>query len=111
MKGYRVNFPGHKKIEVSPSVVFDDDATFGRSKKDHANEDTEVSKPPQDSEPIAEERNELEDSIPGNHDELEPQRPADVPKDMITYKRRPSWEREVVMDAEKYGAPDGTSRE
>ena len=30
---------------------------------------------------------------------------------MITYKRRPSWVREVVMDAEKYGAPDGTSRE
>ena len=39
VKGYRVHFPGLKKIEVSPSVVFDEDATFGKSKKIHADED------------------------------------------------------------------------
>ena len=30
---------------------------------------------------------------------------------MITYKRRPAWDREAIQDAEKYDAPDGSSRE
>ena len=30
---------------------------------------------------------------------------------MITYKRRLAWSREAIEDAEKYGAPDGSSRE
>jgi len=39
-KGYKVHFPGLKKIEVSPDVVFDEDATFNKSRKRHADEDT-----------------------------------------------------------------------
>ena len=30
---------------------------------------------------------------------------------MVTYKRRPTWAREIIQDAEKYGAPDGSLRE
>jgi len=30
---------------------------------------------------------------------------------MITYKRRPTWVREAVEDAGKYGALEGSSRE
>ena len=41
----------------------------------------------------------------------EPQKPKDPPREMITYKRRPAWAREIIQDAEKYGAPDGTFRE
>jgi hypothetical protein len=30
---------------------------------------------------------------------------------MNTKKRRPTWAREIIQDAEKYGAPDGSFRE
>ena len=30
---------------------------------------------------------------------------------MNKHKRRPTWAREIIQDAEKYGAPDGTSKE
>ena len=29
----------------------------------------------------------------------------------ISYKRKPAWERELIQDAEKYGAPEGTMRQ
>ena len=30
---------------------------------------------------------------------------------MITYKRRLAWARQIIQDAEKYGAPNGSLRE
>ena len=45
VKGFRIHFPGHKKVEVSPHVIFDEDAAFGRSNKFHADEDIEPPKP------------------------------------------------------------------
>jgi len=45
-KGYRVHFTGLKKIEVSPDVTFDEDATFSKSRKRHVDEDI-------DEEPVA----------------------------------------------------------
>jgi hypothetical protein len=30
---------------------------------------------------------------------------------MNTKKRRPTWAQEIIQDAEKYGAPDGSFRE
>jgi hypothetical protein len=30
---------------------------------------------------------------------------------MITHKRNPTWAREIIQDAEKYGAPEGTMRQ
>ena len=41
----------------------------------------------------------------------EPKKPEDPPQEMITYKRRPSWPREIIQDAKKYGAPHGSLRE
>jgi hypothetical protein len=46
-----------------------------------------------------------------DHDMAEPQRPADPPREMITNKRRPAWDQNIIQDAEKYGAPDGTFKE
>jgi len=111
-KGYRVHFPGLKKIEVSPDVVFDEDVAFSRSRKRHANEDA-VEEPvtPRISDAVTKERSISEEYTPEDHDDLEPQRPVDPPKDMITYKRRPAWVREAVEDAERYRAPEGSSRE
>ena len=39
------------------------------------------------------------------------QRPADSSQEMNTKKRRPNWAREIIQDAEKYGALDGSFRE
>jgi hypothetical protein len=30
---------------------------------------------------------------------------------MISHKRKPSWERELIQDGEKYGALEGTMRQ
>jgi hypothetical protein len=38
---------------------------------------------------------------------VEPQRSADSSREMTTNKRRPDWAREIIQDAEKYGAPYG----
>ena len=41
----------------------------------------------------------------------EPQRPEDPPKEVISHKRRPAWALELIQDAKKYGAPDGSLKE
>ena len=42
------------------------------------------------------------------HDELEPQEPLSM---TISHKRKPAWAREVIQEAERFGAPKGSSRE
>ena len=46
-----------------------------------------------------------------NHDMTKPQRLVDPPQVVNTYKRRLDWARQIIQDEEKYGAPDGTSKE
>jgi hypothetical protein len=43
-----------------------------------------------------------------DHDIIESQEP---PQMMISHKRKPTWERELIQDGEKYGAPEGTMRQ
>ena len=45
-----------------------------------------------------------------DHDMAEPQRPVDPPKE-VSLKRKPTWARELIQDAERYGAPEGSLRE
>jgi hypothetical protein len=49
-----------------------------------------------------------DDEIPEDHDMIESQEP---PHMTISHKRNPSWVRELIQDAEKYGAPEGTMRQ
>jgi hypothetical protein len=30
---------------------------------------------------------------------------------LISHKRKPAWERELIQDGEKYGTPEGTMRQ
>ena len=39
---------------------------------------------------------------------LEPQEP---PHMNVSHKRNPSWDREIIQYAERYGAPEGSSRQ
>jgi hypothetical protein len=43
-----------------------------------------------------------DDDIPEYHDMIEYQEP---PHMMISHKRKPAWARELIQDAENYGAP------
>ena len=105
-QAYRIDVPGFKKIEISRDVTFDEDATFRKSKK---NSSEEI----QDEEPKAPRglEREVEEVVPEDHDELEPQRPEDPPKEVTLGKRRPAWAHELMQEADKYGAPDETFRE
>ena len=40
----------------------------------------------------------------------EPQRPIDPPKE-VSLKRKPTWARELIQDAERYGTPEGSLKE
>ena len=105
-KAYRVYIPNFRQIETSKDVTFDEDTTFSRSRPNHVDEvHDEEPKAPRATNTDAKEHD-LED-----HDVIEPQRPEDPPKEVISHKRRPTWARELIQDAEKYGAPYGSLRE
>ena len=40
----------------------------------------------------------------------ESQIPMESPHEMISYKRRPAWTREIIQDVEKYDALEGSNR-
>ena len=51
------------------------------------------------------EEHDLED-----HDMTESQMPIDPPKE-VSLKRKPTWDRELIRDTERYGAPEVSLRE
>jgi len=103
---YRIYVPGFKKIEINRDVTFDEDVAFCKSKKNSLEEiEEEEPKAPTGLEP------EDEEVVHEDHDELEPQRLEDLPKGVTLGKRRPAWARELLQEAKKYAAPDGTFRE
>ena len=43
-----------------------------------------------------------------DHDVMEPQEP---PCMTVSHKRKTAWAREIIRDAKRYGAPEGSSRQ
>ena len=41
----------------------------------------------------------------------EPQEPVDLPREKNSHKRKLIWVGEAILDAERYGAPEGMQRE
>ena len=41
----------------------------------------------------------------------EPQLPEELPSEMISRKRKPTWAREVIEEAKRHGVPEGTIQE
>jgi hypothetical protein len=82
-KAYRVYIPGHRKIEISRDVTFDEDVSFHKSKQGRAEESHDE----ENGVPRAAETREVEaeESIPEDQDMAKPQRPVEKP----TQKRRP----------------------
>ena len=40
-KAYRVYIPGYRQIEINKDVIFDEDASFSKFRKNHVDEDQE----------------------------------------------------------------------
>jgi hypothetical protein len=106
-KAYRVYILGHRQIETSRDVTFNEDVTFSRSRQNHSDEVHDE----EPKTPRVAYTNVGDDVVLEDHDIEEPHRPGDSSIEMNTKKRRPAWAREIIQDAEKYGAPDGSFRE
>jgi hypothetical protein len=102
-KAFKIYIPGYHHIEIRRYVTFDEDATLKRSRKFHLEEVYEEERvAPRVAEPVKEVTVTPDDEIPKDHDMIESQKP---PCMTISHKRNPAWVRELIQDAEKYGAP------
>jgi hypothetical protein len=107
LKAYRVYILGHRQIETSRDVTFDEDTTFSRLRQRHSDEVHDEER----EAPRVTDTDACDDVILEDHDMEEPQMPIDSSREMNNKKRRQAWAREIIQDAEKYGFPDGSFRE
>jgi hypothetical protein len=63
---------------------------------------------PRAAEPVREVVTSPDEELLEDHDIVEVQEP---PQMTILHKRKPAWARELIQDGEKYGVPEGTSRQ
>ena len=111
-KAFRIYIPGHRHIEISRDVTFDEDATLkksGRCQLEEVYEEepvilrTVVREVPRAVEPVREVVTSPDEEILEDHDISEVQEP---PQMRILHKRKPSWARELIQDGEKYELRD-----
>ena len=57
---------------------------------------------------------EIGEAIPEDHEDhdmTEPQELVETFLEKDSHKRKPTWERELILEAKRYGAPEGIHRE
>jgi hypothetical protein len=100
-------------------VTFDENAALKKSRRCQLEEVYEeelvasrttksVREVPRVAEPVREVVTSPNEEILEDHDIVEFQEP---PKMTISHKRKPAWARELIQDGEKYGVPEGTTRQ
>jgi len=102
-KAFRIYIPGFHHMEINRNVTFDEEATLKRSRKCQHEEVYEEDAPPRNTEATFL----PEDEAPKDHDMTKPQEP---PTMEISRKRKPACAREIIQEAERYGAPEGSIR-
>jgi hypothetical protein len=116
-KSFNVYMPGHHHIETRRDVTSDDDATLKKSRRYQLEEVYEdepvaprvaVRKVPRIAEPVREVITSPDEEILEDHDIVESQEP---PHMTISHKRKHAWARDIIRDGEKYGVPEGTTRQ
>jgi hypothetical protein len=116
-KAFRIYIPGHRHIEINRDVTFDEDAMLKKSRRCQLEEvyeeepvipRTAVREVPRAAEPVREVVTSLDEEILEDHDISEVQEP---PQMTILHKRKPAWARELIQDGDKYGVPEGTTRQ
>jgi hypothetical protein len=116
-KAFRIYIPGQHHIENSRDVTFDEDATLKKSKLCQLEEvyeeepvipNTAMGEVPRATEPVREVVTSPDEELLEDHDIVEVQEP---PQMTFSHKRKPAWARELIQEGEKYGVPEGTSRQ
>jgi transposase InsO family protein len=116
-KAFRIYIPIHCHIEISRNMTFDKEAALKKSRRCHLEEVYEeepenprttksVREVPRVAEPVREVIASPDDETPEDHDITKVQEP---PQRTFSHKRKPTWERELIQDGEKYGVPEGTT--
>ena len=90
-------------MEISRDVTFDEEASLKRSRKCQHEEVNEEETPPRNKETTCL----SEDEAPEEHDMTKPQEP---PMMEISRKINPAWTREIIREAEIYGAHEGSNK-
>ena len=93
--------------EYVKDATFDEDTTIMKSRKCQLEETYEEAVAPRVVEPMKEVAPSLDDEISEEHDMLNPQEP---PHMNISHRRKPTWDPEIIQEAERYGAPKGSIR-
>ena len=101
-KAFKIYIPEFPHMEISRDVTFDEEATLKRSKKCQHEELYEEDARPKNAEATFLPKNEA----PKDHGMIEPQEP---PTMEISRKRNIAWEREIIQEAKRYGAPEGST--
>jgi hypothetical protein len=116
-KAFKIYIPGHHHIEISRDVTFDEDAALKKSNLCQLEEvyeeetiipSTAMREVPRAAEPAREVVTSPDEELLEDHDIVEVQEP---PHMTILHKRKPAWARELIQDGEKYGVPQGTTRQ
>jgi hypothetical protein len=118
-KAFRIYIPGHRHIEISRDVTFDEEVALKKSRRCQLEEVCEeepvnprttesVREVPRAAEPVREVIASPDEETLEDHDITEVQEP---PQMTFSHKRKPAWERELIQDGEKYGVPKGTTRQ
>jgi transposase InsO family protein len=95
-KAFRIYIPGHRHIEISRDVTFDEEATLKKSRRcqlEEMYEEEPVS--PRTTESMREVPRTVEpdEETPEDHDIIEVQEP---PQMTFSHKRKPAWARELI---------------
>jgi hypothetical protein len=113
-KAFKIYIPGHRHIEISRDVTFDEEAALKKSRRCHLEEVCEeepVNPRTTESvreEPVREVAASPDEEILEDHDTAEVQEP---PQMTFSHKRKPTWARELIQYGEKYGVSEGTTRQ
>jgi hypothetical protein len=118
-KAFIIYIPGHSHIEINRDVTFDEDAALKKSIICQLEEvyDEEpvipknvapVREVPIAIEPVREGVTSPDEESLEDHDLIEVQEP---PQMTILHKRKLAWARELIQYGEKYGVPEGTTRQ
>jgi hypothetical protein len=108
-KAFRIYIPGHRHIEISRNVTFDEDTALKKSRRCQLEEVYEEEPViPRTVQPVREVVTSPNEELLEDHDMMEVQEP---PQMTILHKRKPAWARELIQNGEKYGDPQGTTRQ
>jgi hypothetical protein len=114
-KAFRIYIPGQRHNEINRYVTFDEDATLKKSNLCQLEEVYEeepvipnntMREVPRATELVKEVVTSPGEEILEDHDIVEVKEP---PQMTILHKIKPSWDRELIQDGEKYNVPSGTT--